>query len=275
MMNIVGRTAFITGGANGIGLGIARTLAHKGVKIALTDVDQAALESAQESIGGITEVAAYELDVRDRRRFASIADKVETELGPVSLLFNNAGVAMASPVETLTYELWDWVLDINLGGVINGLQTFLPRMIDRQQGGHIVNTSSGAGLVGGGKTGVLYATSKFALVGMSETLRVHLKPFNIGVSVLCPGPVATDISKRSSLFAKDEQLGVGVDDLEMEDASIAERTAFLASGKSPDQVGHIVVEAINSNRLYIHTDRYMEEAIVKRTKRLLDAMPEA
>src|SRR6185503_2106768 len=120
----------------------------------------------------------------------------EAKLGPVSLLFNNAGVAGHAPALKITYELWDWSTGVNLMGVINGVQTFLSRMAERGQGGHIVNTASGAGLAAVG-SGVLYHTAKFAVVGMSEALHGELAPLGIGVSVLCPGPVATDILART------------------------------------------------------------------------------
>ncbi|HEX7714068.1 MAG TPA: SDR family NAD(P)-dependent oxidoreductase, partial [Bacillota bacterium] len=166
MTDIKGRTAFITGGGNGIGLGIARSLARAGAKLALADLDAAALARAKAELQDITPVETYVLDVRDRDAYASTAEAVERALGPVSLLFNNAGVAGGDSVRRLTYELWDFYLGVNLYGVINGLQAFLPKMIERGQGGHVVNTASGAGLVASG-AGILYTTSKYAVVGMS------------------------------------------------------------------------------------------------------------
>ena len=195
MTEVKGRTAFITGGANGIGLGIARAFAGAGVNLALADLDAAALERTKAELEVVTPVETIVLDVRDRNSYARAADEVERKLGPVSLLFNNAGVAGGAPVHKLTYELWDWAIGINLCGVINGVQTFLPRIAERGEGGHIVNTASGAGLAATG-SGVLYCTSKFGVVGMSEALNIELASAGIGVSVLCPGPVATDIIAR-------------------------------------------------------------------------------
>lgn len=143
MKDFAGRTAFITGGAQGIGLGIARRLAREGVNLALVDIDTEALRRARTELGGQTKVRTEVLDVRDREAFAKVADAIETDLGPVSLLFNNAGVAGSISIEKMNYAAWDWVLGVNLQGVINGIQTFLPRMIKRAVGGHIVNTSSG------------------------------------------------------------------------------------------------------------------------------------
>jgi NAD(P)-dependent dehydrogenase (short-subunit alcohol dehydrogenase family) len=196
---------------------------------------------------------------------------VERALGPVSLLFNNAGVAGGSHISKLTYELWDWVIGINLYGVINGVQTFLPKIIERGQGGHIVNTASGAGLAPSG-SGLLYTTSKYAVVGMSEALNAELASTGIGVSVLCPGPVATGIVQRSA-----DSAPKGLSLSEEQERRAAERraiaTQMLQQGVSVDAVGEMVLKAVKENRLYIHTDRVMEQAIKSRAKALLDALP--
>lgn len=272
MTDVKGRTAFITGGANGIGLGIARRLAKAGAKLALADLDSPALDNAKAELEVLTAVETFRLDVRDRAAYAAAAEATERLLGPVSLLFNNAGVAGAKPAGKLTYELWDWYMDINLGGVINGVQTFLPRMIERAQGGHIVNTASAAGLVITG-SGVLYCTSKFSVVGMSEALHADLAPSGIGVSVLCPGPVATDIVRRSEQAVPKD----GVQLSEEEDRRLVERRAFmtqlLQQGTSIDRVGEMVLAAIQENRLYIETDRLAESMIRARGQALIDALP--
>lgn len=271
MTDVRGRTAFITGGANGIGLGIARTLAAAGVRLALVDLDVDALGRAKSELMQTAPVETYRLDVRDRESYAAIVDEVEATLGPVTLLFNNAGVAGGAPAEKLTYELWDWGIGINLDGVINGVQTFLPRMIKGGAGGHIVNTASGAGLAAT-SSGVLYCTAKYGVVGLSEALHFELAAAGIGVSVLCPGPVATDIMARS-----DETLpSAGLTDEQK--ARRAERralmTAALKQGVGTDAVGAMVLDAVTGNKLYIHTDRVMEERIKERTRALLAAMPE-
>jgi NAD(P)-dependent dehydrogenase (short-subunit alcohol dehydrogenase family) len=188
----------------------------------------------------------------------------------VSLLFNNAGVAMAIPAQQMSYECWDFALGVNLGGVVNGLQTFLPRMLARtreQGGGHVVNTSSGAGLAAPG-SGFLYHTAKFAVVGLSESLRFELGGGGIGVSVLCPGPVATRImhhtlrSQPASAPKPAEQMVAVVD-------------GFLNAGVAPDAVGEMVLRGVLDNALYIHTDRIMEAPIRARAQALLDALPAA
>jgi NAD(P)-dependent dehydrogenase (short-subunit alcohol dehydrogenase family) len=272
MDRIDGKTAFITGGARGIGLGIARALGRAGAKLALADIDRAALATAKSELSELTAVETFVLDVRDRQAYAQAADETESGLGPVLILCNNAGVAGSAPVTRLTYEYWDWVMGINLNGVINGIQTFLPRMLKRSAGGHIVNTASGAGLAAT-SSGLLYTTSKFAVVGLSESLRQALEPFNIGVSVLCPGPVNTQIVSNS----RDTQppTPVTAEEAKVFETVIAQVNAFLAAGADPNEVGEMVLAAIKADRLYIHTDRIMEGLIEARAKALIDAMPPA
>lgn len=272
MTDVRGRTAFITGGANGIGLGIARSLAANGAKLALIDLDTEALERAKTELQGLTAVETYRLDVRDREGYAATADAVERKLGPVTLLFNNAGVAGGAPLAKYSYELWDWYIGINLGGVINGVQTFLPRMLKLGQGGHIVNTASGAGLVHAG-AGVLYTTSKFGVVGLSESLHAELAGAGIGVSVLCPGPVATHIIQRSADAAQKEGMAED-EDQKLINARLAQvGQMLLEHGVSIDDVGQMVLKAVQNNGLYIHTDRAVGPAIQARTQALLDALP--
>ena len=201
MERIDGKIAFITGGARGIGFGIARAFAHEGAKLALVDNDEAALNAARAELGERTSVGTFVLDVRDREAYARVAYETEARLGPVSILCNNAGVGGGADVTHMTYEHWDWVMGINLNGVINGIQTFVPRMIEHKIKAHIVNTASGAGLVAVG--GLQYSTSKFAVVGLSEALRLELERFEIGVSVLCPGPVPQASSRTRSHFRAD------------------------------------------------------------------------
>lgn len=271
MGGIRGRTAFITGGARGIGLGMARAFAGAGAKVVLVDLDDAALAAARAELAQRTAVQTFRLDVRDRSAYAQVGDEAEALLGPVSILCNNAGVAGAAPVQRLTFDLWDWVMGINVTGVINGMQTFVPRMIKRGQGGHVVNTASGAGLAAT-PSGAMYTTSKFAVVGLSEAMRVELAPFDIGVSVLCPGPVRTDIMANTSAQEPPRE-GVTPEERQQERELREMAAAFLAQGTPPDDVGQMVLAAVQANRLYIHTDRIMAEAIRRRTDDLLEAMP--
>lgn len=267
MIDIVGRTAFITGGAQGIGLGIARRLAREGVKLAIVDIDANALEAAKQELMSLTTVATFVLDVRDREAYERIANEVESTLGNVSLLFNNAGVAPNAHVTTMSYESWDWSLDINLGGVINGIQTFLPRMIKKGDGGHIVNTASGAGVAP--TSHYLYCTPKYAVVGMSETLRAELGKIDSGisVSVLCPGPVATGIVSRSALAQP------GIDDKQTLLNKLKGVEGVLQQGVSADDVGEMVLNGILNDKPFIFTDRIVEDILKERTADMLACMP--
>jgi NAD(P)-dependent dehydrogenase (short-subunit alcohol dehydrogenase family) len=262
MTDVAGRTAFITGGAQGIGLGIARAFAAAGARLALADLDATKLTATARELAESTEVETFQLDVRDRDAFARAADAAEDRLGPVSVLVNNAGVGTATPLDRLTYEVWDHVLGINLGGTVNGLQTFLPRLLDRGGPGHIVNVASGAGLVASNK--FLYVTSKFAVVGLSESLsqQGELAERGIGVTVVCPGIVRTHIMANSRSHMPDAATETGGSD-----------QLFDRFGLSPEIVGEQVLRGVRNDQLYVHTDRMLAEPIRQRTKALLDAMP--
>lgn len=269
-MEIVGSVAFVTGGARGIGRGIALALAAEGASVAVADIDGDALAQTADELASLTTVYALALDLRDRARLAQVAEDVLAELGPVSILCNNAGVAGGAEVVQMTYEQWDFVIDINLGGVVNGIQTFLPHMLGRP--GHIVNTSSGSGLaVIGSGAGCAYHSTKYAVVGLSEAMRVELEPYGIGVSVLCPGPVATDILASTKAI---EPAGTPVPTRHGQPLNIEQSRQTLARyGRPPEEVGELVAKGIRDNALYLHTDGIMSDAIRKRTQALLAAMP--
>jgi NAD(P)-dependent dehydrogenase (short-subunit alcohol dehydrogenase family) len=217
-------------------------------------------------------VETFVLDVRDREAYARVADETEARLGPVAILCNNAGVAAGDDVAHMTYAQWDWGLGINLNGVINGIQTFVPRMIARKVPAHVVNTASAAGLVGE-TTNLLYSTSKFAVVGLSEALRPDLDRFGIGVSVLCPGPVNTSIIPNTAAFPGRPRIVLTPEEVEIREKLMAWLSAYLAKGVAPDDVGRMVLAGVKANRLYVLTDRVIGDVITARTKALLDAMP--
>ena len=192
MEHLTDKVAFITGAASGIGLGIAGACLRAGMKVVITDVRQGALDAAAASLGGQGKVVPLVLDVTDRQQWAACADRVTRELGGVDLLCSNAGVNFVGPTQAATYEDWDFALRVNLGGTINAVRTFAAAMGASGRGGHIVITSSVSGLFTGGGAGG-YVTSKFALVGLAESLRADLREVGVGVSVLCPGPVKSEI----------------------------------------------------------------------------------
>jgi NAD(P)-dependent dehydrogenase (short-subunit alcohol dehydrogenase family) len=193
LAEVRGRTAFVTGGSSGIGLGIARALSAAGMKVMLTYKSDAHRDAALASFPeGNPGVHAIRLDTTDRDGMLRAADEVERVFGHVHLVVNNAGVGIPALLSNVSWQDWDWSLDVNVNGVFNGVRTFLPRLLAHGEGGHIVATSSSAGIVAG--TLGVYATAKFAVVGMMESLRTEMEGRNIGVSVYCPGLV------RSSIF---------------------------------------------------------------------------
>ncbi len=259
MKDFAGRTAFVTGGANGVGIGIVRNLLNKGCKVAIADIRQDSIDKALASLDN-REVMGVQLDVASRDAFKAAADEVEAKFGPVSLLFNNAGVNLFQPIEESSYDDWDWLMGVNLNGVINGVMTFVPRMVERvkagtQVGGHVCNTASMAAFLAAGSPGI-YNTTKFAVRGLSESLRYSLLKYGIGVSMLAPGLV------KSVIYASDElrpdALKAGAKPV---DSAAVERLAGIHEfGMKPDVIGARVIEAIEANKLYIfsHPDHKEE-----------------
>jgi NAD(P)-dependent dehydrogenase (short-subunit alcohol dehydrogenase family) len=270
---VEGRTAFITGGAQGIGLGIALAFIKAGARIALADLDEEALANAKAQLQLLGDVETYVLDVRDREAYADVAEQVRSRLGKVTLLFNNAGVSGGAHVKRMTYPVWDWVMGVNVTGVINGLQTFLPAMLEDESGGHIVNTASGAGLIVGG-SGVMYHASKYAVVGLSEALALELKPFGVGVSVLCPGPVATNNLETTRRYQP--RPDGGAKKTEEKQAQVEKLDRFkklLAEGVSPIDVGEMVLRAVRADQLHIFTDDILASRLEARHRQLMAAIP--
>lgn len=273
MEQLVGKTAFITGGANGIGFALARAFVNEGMHVAIVDVDAAALVEAQQILAGSNvKVVALQLDVTDRDQFAAVADEVEAKLGPVHVVCNNAGVYRGGSMENVTYADWDWVMGVNVGGVINGLQTWLQKIKSHGQGGHIVNTASMAGVLTSAGLGV-YNASKFAVVGLSEALRADLEGHDIGVSVLCPGMVRTKILEsernRPAQFAVSDAQAVAAAQAHSEIMNEA-----MNAGIDADEVAAMVVEGIKTNRFYLFPHAEMKEAAAERMTSLLGAFGE-
>ncbi|TCP56649.1 NADP-dependent 3-hydroxy acid dehydrogenase YdfG [Tamaricihabitans halophyticus] len=272
-------TAFITGGSQGIGLGIARALANQGVRLALADIDGDSLRSAEAELGGKTEVLTVELDVRDREAFQAAAEATERQLGPVSVLVNNAGVGIGvlqTISQEIRYEVWDYVLGVNLEGMNNGVTTFVPRMLERGGPCHIVNTASAAGLVvfPERSSGYTYHASKFAVIGLTEALRRGFadEQREIGASVLIPGMVATNVGSNSLNASPESVLPAEARERLAQLAGVGDY-ALATYGRDIDSVGEMVVDGIQRDRLYIPTDRLAAAALEARTKDILAAMP--
>jgi len=265
MTELGGGVAVVTGGASGIGRAMAERFARERAKVVVADIDQRALAAVVDSIkarGG--EALGVPTDVTDLSSVQALAAAAFEAFGKVSVLCNNAGVALWGGLESATHRDWQWVLGVNLWGVIHGVEAFVPRMIASKEPGHIVNTASMAGLVATRGLGV-YNTSKYAVVGLSETLAKDLRPYQIGVSVLCPMGVATQI--RESARNRPAELT-------NEAPSAVEPVELMGRTLAPAAVAEMVLSAIRANRLYVITHEEGLEALRRRHERLEQAVLE-
>ena len=262
MKNVEGKVAFITGGASGMGLGMARAFAKAGMKVMIGDIEAGPAQKAVDELKGKgLDAACVQVDVRSLESVQAAAAQTLKTFGKVHVISNNAGVAVGGYSETCNTRNWHWVVDVNLWGVVHGLQAFVPRILEQDEGGHVVSTASMAGMVGLRGAGPYNAT-KFAVVGMMETFAADHRKHNIDASVLCPGIVATNIG--SSGRNRPEEYGGAVK------PSDKDSTAdMLAQGLAPDIVGDLVLEAIRENQFYIFTDPSLRHLIETRCQRII------
>jgi len=272
MRDVAGKVAFITGGANGIGLGIARAFVDAGMNVMLADIRPGALDTAKaefESRGRGGRVATVQLDVTDRRQMKAAADETERVFGKVHVLVNNAGVGVPGPVRDSTFDDWDWGMGVLLGGVINGVMTFMHRLNAHGEGGHIINTSSMAAVVPM-KVAAIYITAKSAVLGMSEQLRGELAEFGISVSAFCPGPVQSNIANsgelRPSKYRKEGGLSAAEQQLRSRPVS--------PNWMSKDEVGERVLAGLRNDDLFIFTHPEFKRGLEARCRKMLDAFPD-
>jgi NAD(P)-dependent dehydrogenase (short-subunit alcohol dehydrogenase family) len=251
--DLAGKVAVVTGGASGIGKGIAARLAAEGARVIIADIERDALEATAVELG-VDGIAA---DVSDGASVESLAAAVVEKYGTVHVVCNNAGIGPLAPVKDLTLDDWRWMLGVNLWGVIHGVHTFLPILSGNPEGGHIVNTASMAGLVAHARLGA-YSTAKFGVVALTEALAEELAAdgSRVGVSVLCPGTVHTNIGTSSrNRPAELGDAGFKDVDIELEDNP---RYRWIY----PEQAGRVVVRAIKRGDLYAltHPDWYPQVA---------------
>src|SRR5258708_26769165 len=194
MKDFAGRTAFVTGGAHGVGIGLVRALLAHGCNVAIADIRAASVDAALRALDN-PRAMGVPVDVSSRQDLARAADVVEAKFGVVSLLFNNAGVNLFQTIEQSSYDDWDWLMGVNLHGPVTGVITFVPRMIRARERGYVVNTASMAGFLAAGACGI-YNTTKFAVRGLSESLRASLAPHGIGVSGPSPALAESHIHHR-------------------------------------------------------------------------------
>lgn len=273
MQNLEGKTAFITGGASGIGLGIAKAALGHGMNVVIADIRQDHLDEASAELDGGERVLALQLDVTDRAAYAAAADAAEARFSKVHLLINNAGVAVVGPTELATYADWDWVMGVNLGGTINGIVTFLPRILAHGEGGHIVNTSSMSGLVPVAGT-TIYSSGKAAVLSMMECMRPEFESRGIICSAFCPGAVQSNIADAGATRPDD-----------LSETGYAEADKRRQSGgnhfhlyQTKEEVGERVMQGVLNDELYILTHSEFLDGVRERgeatTAAVQDHLPE-
>ena len=263
MQDLKGKTAFITGAASGIGLGMARAFGRAGMNVVMGDIDRAAAgKAAAQLVSEQIKAHPVQVDVAQRDGLRAAALETIATFGKVHLVCNNAGVALGAPIGSLTDQDWDWIIDVNLKGVVYGVETFVPLIASHGEGGHIVNTASIAGLVSGPGTEP-YSATKYAVVAMSEGWAGQLAPQGIGMSVLCPGYVRTQIID-SVRTRQDRYGGVGQATFGQSPERTQAVRASIQSGIDPDIVGQRVLEGVTAGDLYIFTDPRFEAIVEMR-----------
>ena len=271
MRELAGRTAFVTGGASGIGLALGRAFAEAGMRVMLADIETGALDAAIAAHALGSNVRGVACDVADPASVECAARTTYQAFGNVHIVCNNAGVAAGGGIDTISLDNWRWVLDVNLMGVLHGIRTFLPHIRSHGEGGHIVNTASMAGF-NGGLGFSPYVASKFAVVGMSEGLAMQLKPHGIGVTVLCPGFVRTRIGESGRNRQPRYGKALALDPSSPEAALIAEIARRIEAGLDPAEIAVRVLCAVRENQFYVFTHPEMRPELEERFAAILSAM---
>jgi NAD(P)-dependent dehydrogenase (short-subunit alcohol dehydrogenase family) len=272
LADVRGKVAFVTGGSSGIGLGLARVFSEAGMKVVFTYMRESHRDHALSLFpAGNAGVHAIKLDTSDRDGMVRAADEVQRVFGNVHLLVNNAGVGITKQVSNASWQDWDWAMNVNIDGVFNGVKVFLPRMLAHGEGGHIVTTSSSGGLLAG-MLGV-YVTTKFAVLGMMESLRVELAGRNIGVSTFCPGLVKTDIF-NSERNRPAELMNAGAPERAAPLPGLGDKPIdLMAVALDPLDVGRQVLEGIRRNDLYILSHQEFAGPVRDRCEAMLASFP--
>lgn len=271
MQDFGGKHAFITGGASGAGLGQAKVFGRAGCRVTIADIRPEAIEAALADLRGLgIEAHGIALDITDRAAFARAADEAEAMFGPLHLLFNTAGVSIFGPLEQASYDDYDWIVNVNWWGVVNSMQTWVPRMLAHGEGGHIVNTASLGAFVANSGAGI-YSATKFAVHGITMAMRDALKDKGIGVSVLCPANIRSNIAES----VKTRPAHLSNSGYKVDEREIAALHEIYAQGMDPEELAGHVKAAIEEDRFYIipyPEARPMLEAIFQQA---LDALPPA
>lgn len=266
MQDFKAKTAFVTGGASGIGYAIAQALLEEGANVVIGDINEGTLGDAKKSLNEFGQVEAVVCDVSDASAVAKAADTIIKRFGKVHILVNNAGVASGGKPGEIDLDDWRWIVNVNLMGVVYGVETFVPLIKSHGEGGFIINTASMAGH--GGMPGLApYSATKFAVVGYSEALKQELAEDNIGVAVLCPGWVNTKIYETGLLRPSRGGKAMTAED----EKTMAGAKEFFATGLDPRAVGLWVLESMRQNAGHIFTNRDLYSAIDQRADTLRSA----
>jgi NAD(P)-dependent dehydrogenase (short-subunit alcohol dehydrogenase family) len=272
MRELNGRTAFVTGGASGIGLALAKAFAEAGMNVMLADIETSALDQAIKALAAFgSHIHSVHCDAADADSVERAADATEKAFGRIHVVCNNAGVAAGGGIDVISLDSWRWVIDVNLMGVVYGVRSFLPRIRAHGEGGHIVNTASMAGMINGMGFSP-YAVSKYAVVAMSEGLSAQLRPHGIGVSVLCPDYVRTKIGESGRNRPSRYGEGPTLDPASPAAALVAAIAANIEAGIDPSDVARRVLSAIRNDELYIFTHPNMRQAVEGRFTAIQAAM---
>lgn len=268
MKNFKGKTVIVSGGAEGIGFGIAQAMGREGMNVVLGDIDKQQLDIAQKKLEreGIAVVAQL-TDVTDAKQWQALGQLALAHFGKVHMLVNNAGVSSPpGPIENTDHQDWDWVIDVNLKGVVYGAEAIVPLIKQHQDGGWLINVGSMAGMIGVPFTGA-YTATKLAVVGMSESWSVELANDNIQVSVVCPAFVKTRIhlsGRNRQDHHKNIAGSINADESTIQQENTNSIAALVENGMSPEAVGQRVVEAVAQGELYIFTHPDQRAVVQKR-----------
>jgi len=265
-----GQVAFITGGASGAGFGQAQVFGRAGAKVVVADVRAEAVGQAVDKLkaGGVI-AHGIALDITDRDAYARAADEVERVFGgPPALLSNTAGVNSFGPVENTTYDDYDWIMGVCLNGVVNGMVTFVPRMIKSGKPGHIVTVSSLGGLMGSALAAP-YSAAKAAVVNLMESYRQGLEKYNIGVSVVCPANIKSNIAEATRL----RPARFGRSGYVENEESIASLHSIYQHGMEPVQLAEHIKRGIEANQLYIIPYPESRDLLKTRFDAILGSVP--
>jgi NAD(P)-dependent dehydrogenase (short-subunit alcohol dehydrogenase family) len=269
-MDISGKTAIVTGAASGIGLGIATALAEAGANVVMADIQKTAVEQAAHGLSSTNKrVMPVRIDVTQEQSVLGALAEVERNFGKLHIACNNAGVPMhGTQMTDVPQGDWEFVIGVNIWGIIHGIRHFVPAILGHGEEGHIVNTASVAGFQNRrGTNQGPYSMSKYAALSLSEALEIELEGTNVGVSVLCPGPIATNIARGAR--NRPDHMG-GPQIRANDEATLAERLA--TRGLDPKKVGERVLDAIRTKTFYAFVSAVPADVIRSRHRRIEEAL---